>query len=93
MGMRKSDMWEPDDKAAPEQRQKQPTSRMRLFVTGLWVVVAAIWAGLAFSAEGEIQAWYFLLVALFLLLAAISFLSFRKSLRRKDGPNVDLGHP
>lgn len=79
-------MRERDDEARPEQGKKLPSSRMRLFVVGLWVVVAAIWAGLALSAKGEAQIWSFLLVALFLSLAAINLLPFRKSPQRKDGP-------
>lgn len=79
-------MPERDDEARPERGKKQAISRMRLFVVGIWVVVAAIWAGLAFSAKGEAQIWSFLLVALFLSLAAINLLAFRKSPKPEDGP-------
>lgn len=78
-------MRERDDEARPDAKKLQ-MSRMRLFVVGLYVVIAAIWAGLAFSAKGEGQVWSFLLVALFLSLAAFNLLAFRTSLRRKDGP-------
>jgi len=85
LGMRGGKMRARDDEARPDEKKKLQISRMRLFVVGLYVVIAAIWAGLAFSAKGEAQIWSFLLVALFLFLAAINLLAFRKSPKRKDG--------
>ena len=81
-----------DDQIGPEHRKTPPYPRMRLFVTVLYLAGAAIWAGLALSSKGEAQIWSYLLVAIFLCLAAINFVSSRKLLKRNEGPGVDLRH-
>jgi membrane protein YdbS with pleckstrin-like domain len=81
-----------DDEVESEQRQKLPYPRMRVFVTVLYLVVAAIWVGLAFSWKGEAQIWSFVAAAIFLSLAVINLFSTRKSLRRNGGPGLDVGH-
>ena len=81
-----------DDGVGSEQSQKLPYPRMRLIVTVLYLVVAAIWAGLAFSWKGEAQIWSYVAAAIFLSLAVINLFSTRKSLKRSRGPGLGIGH-